>query len=808
MKPAARESIYQTLSRLSGLALVLTSVFFQRRGLMDWTEFVFLGVCVGLQETFLRLPGLRRWRTPMLVAYSVAPLVLILAHAPTIRANAGDLVGLVLYTPLPLVLVSVQIMVLYVRDAQRLVSVVLVLALFSAVIGVRRPMDDAVWPWLAAVSALAAVFLALQHPGMLYHGVYTRRAHQPPPAARPGGILRRSFVSTLPLLAMSTVVASLFLYVAAPRVAFDRSEGDLLGRGEAAGNPGTGIPQPGMREPPGSRSPPGEPASVAGLGDGLDLGDFGEILKTDMPALEVKPLYPTQFAPPTLYLRAFTYAVFDGGRWQPLPDDGVRGVVVPEGSERRLSGAPAHDGYVVRAYEVTPLGPGMGRDGVAPLPVEAQAVREYGGPLLYDSVEHTLKAPALQPGESLVIEVQQAPGAQALGRRVRGAGPSRTPLPPEYRAITDDLREEIASRFQMFEELRRDAFALDTSKPPHQRGVFAVASRIVRMFQAARIGDSPAWSYSLDARPGPGWDAIARFLDTGPGGERVGHCEYFASAMCALLRCFGVPCRLAAGFAAKASDADGVWRVTTGNAHAWVEVYFDELGWVTFDPTPAANGAMPVPGEGPEDPAPDEQAPEPEEEPDAEPEAARDWFREFNRDDQRQLYHGAMTGAADAIAGADDALLAATAWMPGWIPRSGFVRVLVLALPFSVTALLLLLRGRRRRKIEKEVLQGMGATGKRRDRGLYFELLLLLAGFGYHKRPSETPREFARRVQARGGGAHQPVARLTELYYALRFGGNRELAGDFKRVLGEYADALKVSVQPPAGTDAETTPTP
>ncbi|HUG85769.1 MAG TPA: hypothetical protein VMM13_14490, partial [Euzebya sp.] len=36
--------------------------------------------------------------------------------------------------------------------------------------------------------------------------------------------------------------------------------------------------------------------------------------------------------------------------------------------------------------------------------------------------------------------------------------------------------------------------------------------------------------------------------------------------------------------------ADGRWEVTNGNAHAWVEVHFAELGWVSFEPTPRSDG--------------------------------------------------------------------------------------------------------------------------------------------------------------------------------------------------------------------------
>jgi transglutaminase superfamily protein len=49
----------------------------------------------------------------------------------------------------------------------------------------------------------------------------------------------------------------------------------------------------------------------------------------------------------------------------------------------------------------------------------------------------------------------------------------------------------------------------------------------------------------------------------------------------------GVPARVATGFTpggfSKRRDA---WIVRDTDAHAWVEAWFDDLGWVTYDPTP------------------------------------------------------------------------------------------------------------------------------------------------------------------------------------------------------------------------------
>lgn len=71
--------------------------------------------------------------------------------------------------------------------------------------------------------------------------------------------------------------------------------------------------------------------------------------------------------------------------------------------------------------------------------------------------------------------------------------------------------------------------------------------------------------------------------------SKIGFCEQYASAMGILLRAAGIPSRVAMGYTA--GYQNGEYRtITTQNAHAWVEVFFPQTGWVTFDPTPIATG--------------------------------------------------------------------------------------------------------------------------------------------------------------------------------------------------------------------------
>ena len=67
--------------------------------------------------------------------------------------------------------------------------------------------------------------------------------------------------------------------------------------------------------------------------------------------------------------------------------------------------------------------------------------------------------------------------------------------------------------------------------------------------------------------------------------SRRGYCEYYATTMAVMLRLRGIPTRFVEGFLPGDRDANGVETVRRARAHAWVEVYFPEYGWVDFDPT-------------------------------------------------------------------------------------------------------------------------------------------------------------------------------------------------------------------------------
>ncbi len=65
-----------------------------------------------------------------------------------------------------------------------------------------------------------------------------------------------------------------------------------------------------------------------------------------------------------------------------------------------------------------------------------------------------------------------------------------------------------------------------------------------------------------------------------------GYCDYYATAMVVLARAAGLPARLVTGYASGTYDeAESRYVVTEAAAHAWVEIYFPNYGWIEFEPT-------------------------------------------------------------------------------------------------------------------------------------------------------------------------------------------------------------------------------
>jgi hypothetical protein len=158
-------------------------------------------------------------------------------------------------------------------------------------------------------------------------------------------------------------------------------------------------------------------------------------------------------------------------------------------------------------------------------------------------------------------------------------------MPSGFEKLTA-LAQQIESRVFVDDLASSDA---DANLPP------ATKLRLERQRESTRrtriakavesfLGDSPDFTYSLEAQlVDENLDPVEDFLIN----RKVGHCEYYASAMALIMRSIGIESRLVSGFKGGDVSVTGAYVVAERHAHAWVEVLIGPE-WTTFDPTPAS----------------------------------------------------------------------------------------------------------------------------------------------------------------------------------------------------------------------------
>jgi hypothetical protein len=256
------------------------------------------------------------------------------------------------------------------------------------------------------------------------------------------------------------------------------------------------------------------------------------------------------------YLRARTYARFDGRSWTTSP-------MMPSERLRAEDRVPPD---VAAWFDAVP-----GRTWAGP------AVRDQGS-VLRTRILHDLSTPGVLPAPAGVryVRLGEVPAwVDAAGVLTLHAGR------PSLYALAHG----------------RDAVAVDPPGPddlwlppatdPRLRGLAArlgvgsPADRVARTIEHL----STTCSYSLEVGAFRGPDPVAEFVFE----KRRGYCEYFASAAALLLRLQGVPARYVVGFAVTPGNLEGDrYVVRESDAHAWAEAYVAGRGWVEVEATPAA----------------------------------------------------------------------------------------------------------------------------------------------------------------------------------------------------------------------------
>jgi len=174
----------------------------------------------------------------------------------------------------------------------------------------------------------------------------------------------------------------------------------------------------------------------------------------------------------------------------------------------------------------------------------------------------------VQPGG----ELREGESFGVVSREVRAE-------PDELRAAGDDYPDEVGGRYTQLPEntpdrvgdLTDDVVAEADADNPYD------AALAVRAY----LQETKEYSLSVQKPEGDVADGFLFEMD-------AGYCTYFATTMVTMLRTQGIPAKFVTGYTTGEEVRDGEYVVRGQNAHAWVQVYFPDHGWVAFDPTPSA----------------------------------------------------------------------------------------------------------------------------------------------------------------------------------------------------------------------------
>ncbi|MEV0620010.1 DUF3488 and transglutaminase-like domain-containing protein [Nonomuraea sp. NPDC050404] len=301
----------------------------------------------------------------------------------------------------------------------------------------------------------------------------------------------------------------------------------------------------------------------------------------------------------------------------------------------------------------------------------------------------------------------------------------------------EGIRPETDDRFLALpDDLHPDIRRLAEEETAGAKTDFDAAMRLQEFF--TRTG---GFTYNLRTQ-GHSNSALADFLLR----DRAGYCEQFAASMAVLARLVGIPSRVAIGYTG-GTKIDGRWQVGTNDSHSWPELYFEGVGWLPFEPTPAGAAgqgsarvpayAQPRPTETETSSAPTPSSTSSSSADEPQDPAARRNTRELDREGT------VATGTLPP----DDSMPVA-----GQIGIGAGVLLLILLMPAAAR---LIIRNRRVRTLGWKVSQPSDDLTARMVSGreqamtaaaTWAELDDVLCDYGMARGPSETPRALARRL--------------------------------------------------------------
>jgi transglutaminase-like putative cysteine protease len=374
--------------------------------------------------------------------------------------------------------------------------------------------------------------------------------------------------------AVGGVVIVVLALVLPPLTSTDIS-GRLFGIGGSHGGRGTGT------------SPGGPGLSSGTVRFSPSTIPGGALTLADSPVLTYQSSTLTG-----MYLQMATDGVFDAGNW--LPDESAL-------NNGDFAQEVVETGAIPRDRSVADGGVGTQRQTVtASVSVSDDASGINVLPFPGEPEATTVAARAnglVQPGPNgQLLTVDSVTGVEQV------TGSSFVVTATQSTATTAQLRS-AGTTYPSF--IARDGFLQLTDNGTSGTAVIRALAQqwtqtTTNPYDAAtaiesKLRDPKLFQYTLTPPQPPAGSGIwpvTYFLTT----SHKGYCQYFATAMGAMLRAVGIPSRLVNGYgpgttpnsAAHGIGAESIWQVTSNDAHTWVEAYFPNYGWIPFEPTPSS----------------------------------------------------------------------------------------------------------------------------------------------------------------------------------------------------------------------------
>ncbi|GGZ54257.1 transglutaminase [Streptomyces inusitatus] len=475
---------------------------------------------------------------------------------------------------------------------------------------------------------------------------------------------------------------------------------------------------------------------LVSLRDSLNQPDSREVLRYRTDAKDTDDFY----------LRIVALDRFDGTTWKSSDRDVTEvpdRLPQPEGLSTAVATEPVRTTITAADYY---------RQSWLPLPYPATQVR-IGGRWRFEPAGRTLVGYRGEDSRGAKYSVSSL-AVKPTPEQLASAPPAPADVLREYTELPESLPSVVK---RTAERVTKGA------KNDHERAV-----RLQKWF-----AEDGGFVYDTEVDSGTGVHAISRFLR-----QKQGFCIHFSFSMAAMARTLGIPARVAVGFTPGTARGDGTMSVTTKDAHAWPELYFEGVGWTRFEPTPS-RGTQPdhtledVVAGGPSDPAePTETA---SDQPSAAPTASDSCPPELRRLNE---CGPAVPTEETAATGSDGSL----------------GTVLLIGLGAAAAVLLFLLPLLWRRRVTARRLGSSGRTPedvRARALAAWREVLDTAWDHGIVPDDSLTPRRTADRIVELGeldgaasAAAHRVAGAVEQVLYAARPGPIAGLAEDARTVRG------------------------